>query len=48
MAVIITELLMVIFAVAVGAAAGYVERRRTAEAQIGSAENEAKRIVEEA
>ena len=39
---------MVIFAVAVGAAAGYVARRRTAEAQIGSAEEEAKRIVEEA
>ena len=47
-AVILTELLAVIIAVAVGAAAGYVARKRTAEAQIGSAENEAKRIVEEA
>ena len=47
-AVIITELLTVIIAVAVGVAAGYVARKRTAEAQIGSAENEAKRIVEEA
>ena len=47
-AVIITELLTVIIAVAVGAAAGYVARRRTAEAKIGSAEDEAKRIVEEA
>ena len=46
-AVIITELLTVIIAVAVGAAAGYVARRRTAEAKIGSAEDEAKRIVEE-
>ena len=47
-AVIITELLTVIIAVAVGALAGYVARRRTAEAQIGSAEDEAKRIVEAA
>ena len=48
MAVILTELLTVIIAALVGAAAGYVARRRTAEAQIGSAEDEAKRIVEEA
>ena len=47
-AVIITELLTVIIAVAVGALAGYVARRRTAEAQIGSAEDEAKRIVDAA
>ena len=47
-AVIITEIIMVIIALAVGAAAGYIGRRSTAEAQIGSAENEAKRIVEEA
>jgi len=39
---------MVIIALVVGAAAGYMGRRSTAEAQIGSAENEAKRIVEEA
>ena len=42
---IVTIILAVIVAVAVGAGAGYVMRKRTAEAQIGSAEEEAKRIV---
>jgi len=47
-AVIVTELFAVIIAVIVGAGAGYYARMRTAEAKIGSAENEAKRIVEDA
>ena len=47
-AVIFTEILMIIIAIGVGAAAGYTARKRAAEAQIGSAESEAKRIVDEA
>ena len=45
---IVTIILAVIVAIAVGAGAGYFMRKRTAEAQIGSAEEEAKRIVAEA
>ena len=47
-AVIFTEILMIIIAIGVGAAAGYTARKRAAEAQIGSAESEARRIVDEA
>jgi len=47
-AVILTEILAVIIAVIAGAGIGYIARKRTAESQIGSAEAEAKRIVEEA
>jgi len=47
-AVIFTEILMIIIAIGVGAAAGYTARKRAAEAQIGSAESEAKRIVDDA
>ena len=38
-AVIFTEILMIIIAIGVGAAAGYTARKRAAEAQIGSAES---------
>jgi len=46
--IIVTIILAVIVAVFVGSGIGYVMRKRTAEAQIGSAEAEAKRIVEDA
>ena len=46
--IIVTVILAVIVAVIIGAAAGYTARKRTAEAQIGSAETEAQRIVAEA
>lgn len=45
---IVTIILAVIVAVAVGAGAGYFMRKSTAEARIGSAEEEARRIVAEA
>ena len=45
---IIVTVLAVIIAVLVGAGAGYTARKRSAEAQIGSAEAEAKRIVSDA
>ena len=46
---IIVELsLAVILAVVVGLGGGYWMRKRTAEAQIGSAEKQAKKILEEA
>ena len=48
MAVILTEILAIIIAVIARAGIGYIARKRTAESQIGSAEAEAKRIVEEA
>lgn len=48
MNIIVTIILAVIVAVFVGSGIGYVMRKRTAEAQIGSAEAEAKRIVEDA
>ena len=41
--IIVTVILAVIVAVIIGAAAGYTARKRTAEAQIGSAETEAQR-----
>ena len=45
----IAEVIIVgIVAVLLGAGGGYAARKRTAEAQIGSAEEEAKRIVDEA
>ena len=44
MSIIVIEIIVaVIVAVIIGAGAGYVARKRTAEAQIGSAEEEAKR-----
>ena len=46
--IIVTVILAVIVALVIGAAAGYTARKRTAEAQIGSAETEAQRIVAEA
>mgnify|MGYP000853391743 FL=1 len=46
--IIVTIILAVIVAVIVGAGGGYVMRKRTAESQIGSAEAEAKRIVDDA
>ena len=45
---IIVTILAVIIAVIIGAGAGYTARKRSAEAQIGSAETEAKRIVSDA
>ena len=48
MNIIVTIILAVIVAVFVGSGIGYVMRKRTAEAQIGSAEAEAKRILEDA
>ena len=46
--IIVTIILAVIVAAFVGASVGYVMRKRTAESQIGSAEAEAKRIVDDA
>ena len=48
MNIIVTIILAIIVAVIVGAGGGYVMRKRTAESQIGSAEAEAKRIVDDA
>ena len=48
MNIIVTIILAVIVAAFVGAGIGYVMRKRTAESQIGSAEAEAKRIVDDA
>ena len=45
---IVETVLVGVVAVLLGAGGGYVARKRTAEAQIGSAEDEAKRIVAEA
>ncbi len=45
---IVEAVLVGVVAVLLGAGGGYVARKRTAEAQIGSAEDEAKRIVAEA
>lgn len=46
--IIVEILLAVILAVVVGAGGGYWIRKKTAEAQIGSAEEEAKKILKEA
>ena len=46
--IIVTIILAVIVAAFVGASVGYVMRKHTAESQIGSAEAEAKRIVDDA
>lgn len=46
--IIVTIILAVIVAAFVGVSVGYVMRKRTAESQIGSAEAEAKRIVDDA
>ena len=49
MSIIVIEIVVaVIIAAVIGAGAGYTARKRTAEAQIGSAEEEAKRIVADA
>ena len=48
MKIIVELLLAVIVAVIIGAGVGYSLRKRTAEAQIGSAEEEAKKILVEA
>lgn len=48
MKIIVELLLAVIVAVIIGAGVGYSMRKRTAEAQIGSAEEEAKKILVEA
>ena len=45
---IIVTILAIIIAVIVGGAAGYMARKRSAEAQIGSAEQEALKIVSDA
>ena len=46
--IIVTLILAVIVAVIVGAGAGYMMRKRAAEAQIGSAEEQARKIVADA
>ncbi|MBR6906762.1 MAG: ribonuclease Y [Selenomonadaceae bacterium] len=46
--VIVETILAVIVAVVIGGGAGYAVRKQTAEAQIGSAEEEARRIVADA
>lgn len=48
MRIIVEMLLAVILAVVIGAGGGYWMRKKTAEAQIGSAEEQARRIVAEA
>ena len=48
MSVIAITIAAVIVAIILGAVGGYAARKRTAEAQIGSAEDEARRIVDEA
>ena len=48
MHIIVTLILAVIVAVLIGAGAGYMLRKRAAEAQIGSAEEQAKKIVADA
>lgn len=48
MSVIAITIATVIVAIILGAVGGYAARKRTAEAQIGSAEDEARRIVDEA
>ena len=48
MNIIIETILAAVIAVIIGAGAGYTVRKRSAEAQIGSAETEAKRIVSDA
>ncbi|HBT79633.1 MAG TPA: ribonuclease Y, partial [Selenomonas sp.] len=48
MNIIVTLILAVIVAVIVGAGAGYMMRKRAAEAQIGSAEEQARKIVADA
>ena len=46
--IVIEIVVAVIVAVVIGAGAGYTARKKTAEAQLGSAEEEAKRIVADA
>ena len=48
MSIIVTEIIVAVVAVAIGAGLGYIMRKQTAEAQIGSAEQEAMRIISEA
>ena len=48
MSIIVIEIVAVIVAAIIGAGFGYAARKRTAEAQIGSAEEEARRIVADA
>ena len=47
MKIIVEILLAVILSAIIGGGAGYMARKRTAEAQIGSAEEAAKKIVAE-
>ena len=44
MSIIVTVIIVAVIAVAVGVGIGYMMRKQTAEAQIGSAEQEALRI----
>ena len=48
MSVIAITIAAVIIAIILGAAGGYMARKKSAEAQIGSAEDEARRILDEA
>ena len=48
MSVIAITIAAIIIAIILGAAGGYTARKKSAEAQIGSAEDEARRILEEA
>lgn len=48
MSIIVTVIIVAVIAVAVGVGIGYMMRKQTAEAQIGSAEQEALRIISEA
>ncbi|MBR0102707.1 MAG: DUF3552 domain-containing protein, partial [Selenomonadaceae bacterium] len=48
MNVIVITIVAVIIAIVLGAVGGYAVRKKSAEAKIGSAEDEARRIVEEA
>ena len=48
MKVIAITIVAVIIAIILGAVGGYAARKKSAEAKIGSAEDEARRIVEDA
>ncbi len=48
MSIIVTVIIVAVIAVAIGVGIGYMMRKQTAEAQIGSAEQEALRIISEA
>ena len=44
----IIKIIIAVAALAIGLVAGYLWRRKTAEAEIGSAEDQARRILEDA